>query len=232
LGIPEPASAGDFRHALVVKPQYVLSFDGQRKNPRWTSWELSGAWIGSASRTSSFKLDPDLPSSIPQPTNADFTGSGFQRGHLCPSADRTKSANDNAATFVFTNVVPQTGASNMGPWESLERTERSLVDAGSHAFIIAGSLYANDHTIGAGVAVPTSMFKVVVVMSGAHPTPADVTTATRVIAVEIPNTDQVSGDFRGYRTSFGDLERKTGFRFLSDVAPAVHDVLAARIDTQ
>jgi endonuclease G len=232
LGIPEAASAGDARHYLLTKPQYVTSFDSVRKNPRWTSWELTNAWLGSTSRSPNFQTDTTLPSSFGQPVNSDFTGSGFQRGHICPSGDRTDSVPDNQATFVFTNVVPQTAASNTGTWESLERTERTLVQTGNHVFIIAGSLWADQRTIGNGVAVPTSMFKVVVVMNGAHPTPADVTTSTRVISVEIPNTDTVSGDFTHYRTSFGALEAKTGLHFLSDVPAAIHDALASHVDGQ
>jgi endonuclease G len=230
LGVPEPASVGDPRHYLLVHPQYVASFDSQRKNPRWTSWELTTAWLGSSGRSPAFKADSLLPQTVPQPINSDFTGSGYQRGHICPSGDRTDSVTDNESTFVFTNVVPQTAESNTGTWESLERTERTLVQSGSHVFIIAGSIYDGNTTIGSGVAVPSSMFKVVVVMTGAHPTPADVTTSTHVISVEIPNTTSVSGDFTRYRTSFGALEAKTGFRFLSDVPDAVHDALASHVD--
>jgi endonuclease G len=230
LGIPEHAVVGDAEHYLLVKPQFVTSFDSHRKNPRWTSWELTSAWLGSTPRSPSFTRDADLPSSIPQADNSDYSGSGFQRGHILPSADRTKSAADNESTFVFTNVVPQTAESNTGTWETLERAERTLTQGGGHVFIIAGSIYADHQTIGAGVAVPTSMFKVVVVLQGARPTPADVTTTTRVISVEIPNTTTVSGDYKHYRTSFGALESKTGFRFLSDVPAAVHDALAAHVD--
>jgi endonuclease G len=232
LGIPEAATPTDPRHALLVKAQYVTSFDSQRKNPRWTSWELSTAWIGSSPRSPAFVPDPALPANIPQASESDYSHSGFERGHICPSKDRSDSDVDNAATFVFTNAVPQTAASNTGTWETLERDERSLAEGGSHLFIIAGSIYADNRTIGAGVAVPTSMFKVVVVMQGAHPLPTDVTSTTRVISVEIPNTTTVTGDYRGYRTSFGALETKTGFRFLSDVPPAVHDALAATVDSQ
>jgi DNA/RNA endonuclease G (NUC1) len=42
----------------------------------------------------------------------------------------------------------------------------------------------------------------------------------------------VSGSYKNYRTSFGALEAKTGFRFLSDVPAAVHDALATRVDAQ
>ncbi len=229
LGIPEAATVADPVHALLVKPQYVTSFDSTRKNPRWTSWELTSRWIGNTGRTTSqFVRDTDL--SFPQATNADYTGSGYQRGHICPSGDRTDTVPDNAATFVFTNAVPQTAASNTGTWESLESDARSFAKSGRHVFIVAGSIYADNKTIGSGVAIPTSMFKVVVLMTGERPRAEDVARTTRVIAVEIPNTTTVSGSYKGYRVKFGDLETKTGLRFLSDVPSSIHDALAQVVD--
>ena len=230
LGIPEEASVNDPVHALLVKPQYVTSFDSTRKNPRWTSWELTTKWIGNTGRTGTFGPDPQLPTAFPQASNSDYSGSGFERGHICPSGDRTDTVADNGATFVFTNAVPQTAASNTGTWETLEADERNFAKAGNHVFIVAGSIYADTKTIGNGVAVPTSMFKIVVLLSGASPRPSDVTPQTRVISVEIPNTTTVTGSYKSYRVKFADLEAKTGFRFLSDVAPALHDALAQTVD--
>jgi endonuclease G len=174
----------------------------------------------------------DSATTFAQATSSDYSGSGYQRGHICPSADRTKSTTDNQATFLFTNVVPQTAESNTSVWESLETQERTLARS-NHVFIIAGSIYeGTPKTIGNNVRVPSSMFKVVVVMSGAHPLPSDVTTSTRVISVEIPNTHSVSGNWSRYTTSLESLEAKTGFRFLSDVDPTVHDALASQVDGQ
>lgn len=233
MGIPEAASPNDPKHALLVKPQFVVSFDSTRKNPRWTSWELTKAWLGPTSRAESFEPDPTLPAGMPQAKESDYAHSGYDRGHICPSADRTDSKADNDSTFEFTNAVPQTVESNTGTWESLERYERSLVaDAGKHLFIIAGSRYEAEQTIGAAVSIPTSMFKVIVVLDGDHPTAADVTTSTRVIAVDIPNTHAVHGSWTGYRTTFGTLESQTGLKFLSDVAPSIHDALARQQDNQ
>jgi endonuclease G len=232
LGIPEAATPTDPVHALINHTQYVTSYDSTKKNPRWTSWELTTAWLGSASRSSNFISDHDLAAGIPQSSNSDYSGSGYQRGHICPSADRTKNATDNQQTFLFTNIVPQTAESNTQVWESLETEERNLAKT-NHLFIIAGNIYEGSaQTIGNGVAIPSSMFKVVVVMSGAHPAPTDVTTSTRVITVNIPNTTSVSGNYRSYRTSMADIESKTGFTFMSDVSKSIHDALASQVDTQ
>lgn len=230
LGFPEDATSDDAEHALVVHSQWVASYDSLKKNPRWTSWELTTGWMGSTGRTDNWVKDRNL--SFAQASSSDYSGSGYQRGHICPSADRTKSVADNQATFLFTNVVPQTAESNTAVWESLESQERTLARS-NHVFIVAGSIYEGaPRTIGNGVRIPSSMFKVVVVMQGTHPLPSEVSPSTRVIAVEIPNTHSVSGSWTRYKTTLESLETKTGFRFLSDVDPEVHDALATKVDSQ
>ena len=230
LGLPEDAAVDDAEHALVVHNQWVGSYDSTKKNPRWTSWELTAQWLGSQDRTDNWKNDNTL--SFAQATSSDYSGSGYQRGHICPSGDRTKNATDNQNTFLFSNVVPQTSESNTVVWESLETQSRTLARS-NHVFVVAGSIYeGTPKKIGRDVAVPSSMFKVVVVMSGAHPLPSEVTTSTRVIAVEIPNNHSVSGNWSRYKTTLSSLETKTGFHFLSDVDPAVHDALATQVDSQ
>jgi len=234
LGLPEEATPTDPVHALITKPTYVTSYDSTRKNARWVSWELTTKWLGPADRSDSWSTDHDLATGIPQAVNSDFTNSGFQRGHLCPSADRTKNDTDNRSTFVFTNAVPQTAESNTATWLSLENEERALARVpNNHVFVVAGTIYTGTpRKIGNGVNVPSSLFKIVVVMQGDRPLPGEVTAATRVIAVEIPNTTAVSGNFRRYRTSIEAIEQKTGFHLLSDADPSVHAALAPQVDSQ
>jgi endonuclease G len=229
LGFPEEATATDPEHALVVHTQWVASYDSLKKNPRWTSWELTKSWLGNVDRTDRWIKDGAL--SFTQAADSDYSGSGYQRGHICPSADRTRTTTDNQNTFLFTNVVPQTAESNTAVWAGLENQERTLART-NHVFITVGQIYEGaPKSIGRGVRVPSSMFKVIVVMQGAHPLPSEVTESTRVIAVEIPNTHSVSGSWTRYKTSLDAIERKTGFKLLSDVDPDVHDALATKIDS-
>ena len=158
-------------------------------------------------------------------------GSGLDRGHLCPSADRTLTDADNDATFFLTNVVPQTHASNAGPWLTLEDEARDLASAGKKLLIIAGPLFAaSPPTIGTGVAVPSATWKVVVVTDGeANPAMLSLAT-TKVYATVIPNVSVVSGSWRQWQTTVDAIEQLTGLELLSDVPPAVADVLEARLD--
>jgi endonuclease G len=228
MGLPGSAGVDERSLWLLVKPQYVVSYNSTTKTPNWVSWELSSSWFGSASRSSSFRPDPDLPNTVPQPANGDFDGTDYSRGHLCPSSDRTTSATDNDATFVFTNVVPQVPNLNNGPWKGLENEERQLARAGKTLFITAGPIRGTGQLRG-GINIPSATWKVIVVFDGPA-SAASVTAATRVIAVIMRNSTSTSGTWETFRTSVRDIEAQTGLDLLSDVASWVQDEVETRVD--
>ncbi len=230
LGLPDTSAVGALDRWLLVKPQFVVSYDTLRKTPRWVSWRLDTSWLGTATRATSFRHDAQLPITAGQARDEDFRNSGFERGHLCPSADRTNTDPDNDATFVFTNVVPQTRASNGGTWATLEDEARNQARLGKTVFLIAGPVFGvTSQFVGAGVPVPTATFKVAIIVDGPVPS---VTSATRVIGVLVPNTTSVSGNWRAFRVSVRAIEQATGFDFLSDVPRAVQDVVETRVDAE
>jgi endonuclease G len=66
----------------------------------------------------------------------DYTGSGYDRGHIAPSADRTRNEADNSSTFLMTNMMPQVPEVNRGVWGDLEEYCRELVQQGKELYII------------------------------------------------------------------------------------------------
>src|SRR5262249_2968836 len=105
LGIPAPASTSDVNAFLSVKSGYVVSYNSGRKVPNWVSWELNASYLGSAARQDDYRPDDTLPATLPQASLSDYMGSGFDRGHMCPSADRTLSVAANSQTFFLSNMV-------------------------------------------------------------------------------------------------------------------------------
>jgi endonuclease G len=232
LGIPDDASVGRADRWLLVRPQYVVSYDTTHKVPNWSAWRLDTSFFGPATRATTFRTDP-LLGTAPQARDSDYVNSGFDRGHLCPSADRTLTDADNDATFFLTNVVPQTHASNAGPWLTLEDECRDRANAGKKLLIIAGPIFAaNPQLIGTGVPVPVSMFKVVLIIdAGAEFDPASIDPQhVTIYATLMPNTTTVSGSWRQWQVSVDAVEAATGLDFFSDVNPAVQSVLEARLD--
>jgi endonuclease G len=235
LGLPSPASTARWNDYLAVKSQFVLSYNSSRKVPNWVSWEITSAYLGSASRQDDYRPDTTLPSGMPQAALADYSGSGWDRGHMCPSADRTRTTAANSQTFLLSNMLPQATNNNGGPWARLETYSRTLAQSGKQVYVVAGGVFVGtNETIGNGVSVPDDTWKVVVVLDRVGAGAAAVTTATRVIAVVIPNDDgdvSASDDWQPYRVSVDDIEAMTGYDLLSDVANSVEAVVEARVDT-
>jgi endonuclease G len=177
---------------------------------------------------------------------SDYSGSGFDRGHMTPSADRTNTVSSNSSTFLMTNMIPQAPDNNQGVWANLENYLRTLVSQGKELYIISGG-YGTCGTGSNGsrcsfpaatntsysVTVPETTWKVIVVLDNPGSGAAGVTTATRVIAVNIPNVQGVrTALWQNYRISVDTLEQKTGYNFLSAVSSTTQSVIEARVDNQ
>ena len=235
MGIPAPASTNP-NSFLSVKSGYVLSYNSSRKVPNWISWELNTSYLGSIDRQDDFRPDSTLPANLPQAQLSDYSGSGYDRGHMCPSADRTLTVAANSQTFFLSNMVPQAANNNQGPWAAMENDLRTIARSGKELFIVSGGTFSStSNTIGSGVVVPDKTFKVVVVLNAVGQGVSSVTTGTRVIGVMMPNeNNQISrtADWRSFRVSVDSIEAATGNNFLSDVDPSIQAVIEARVDNQ
>jgi endonuclease G len=224
---------------LLAKSQYTLSYSRDQGKPNWVSWHLSAAWLGSAARQDDFAADAALPSSWYHVGATSYSGSGFDRGHNCPSADRNGSAADNSATFLMSNMMPQAPTNNQQTWANLENYCRTLVGAGNELYIIAGSYGKGGtgtngtvSTIDSGrITVPSNCWKVVVVLPVGTADVSRITSSTRVIAINTPNSNSVSTSWGSYRTTVDAIENATGYNLLSAVPNAVQSAIESKVDT-
>jgi endonuclease G, mitochondrial len=216
---------------LIERPQYVLSYNRDHGIPNWVSWQITQRDLGDAKRSNTFVSDTTLPAGWYRVTMDDYTGSGYDRGHMCPSADRTATAKDNEATFVLTNIVPQAPDNNRSTWEHLEALSRQLVSKGHVLAIIAGS-DGSIGTIAKGkVMVPRYTWKIIVVLPKGQSDAASITADTPVIAVRIPNALNTKlDDWDQYRVTVASIEEATGYHFFTNLAPDIQSALKSRID--
>jgi endonuclease G len=145
------------------------------------------------------------------------------------------------ATFVMTNIIPQPQNVNEKAWAQLEDYCRRLVRQHNHLYIISGPIGQGGRgthgfmtVLGRGnVVVPAECFKVVVVVPegmGGNDL-AKINAGTRVIAVDMPNDQDVVGEeWDKYRTSAGQIEQKTGLHFFSRVSPDIARALRQEVD--
>src|ERR1041385_1427338 len=124
---------------LFNKGYYIMSYNRSRATPNWVSWYVGPTSLGSAARQNDFRADTSLPSGWYEVGATSYTGSGFDRGHNCPSADRTSTVEANSATFLMDNMIPQAPNNNQQTWANLENYGRSLVNSGYEIYVIMGS---------------------------------------------------------------------------------------------
>ncbi|KAA5539158.1 DNA/RNA non-specific endonuclease [Adhaeribacter rhizoryzae] len=231
----DPTNATNF---LIQKPQYTFSYSRDRGTPNWVSWHVSQDWLGSAPRQDDFRADNTLPAGWYRVGPSAYSGSGFDRGHNVPSADRTKTEEDNSATFLMTNMIPQAPKNNQEAWANLEDYTRDLVGDGQEVYVIMGSYgvggtgsNGRKQTIADGkVTVPAQIWKVLVVLPEGNDDLNRITSSTRVIAVNTPNNQTVRSDWGTYRTSIDEIESTTGYDLLSSLSQQLQVALEAKVD--
>lgn len=242
MGNPSGATnnTSNYDNYLMVKNVYTHSYNKTRGTPNWVSWHLSNAWKGSAPRSTSFTTDADLPSGWYKVTSSDYTNSGFDRGHMCPSEDRDLTIADNKLTFKMTNIVPQAPICNQQTWKYLEDYSRTLLGS-KELYIYSGVMgtggtgsNGSANTVGGGVAtVPAYVWKVIVIIPTGNDdiSRVDSSSNTRVIAVKMPNNQTVNSQNWGYyRVTVDQLESELGYNFLDVLPDAIENKLESTVD--
>lgn len=211
LILPSPA---------IHRTAYSLSYDSRHRNPNWVYEHLTSESCSGAQDRSKFEFqtDPLLPDHL-QANNADFRGSGFDRGHLCPAGDWKNEFMEE--TFYLSNVSPQVPLFNQGYWLSLEKYVRDLTKQhiGLHIFTgplylpyqeSDGKFYVKYQVIGKDfVAVPTHFFKVIF-------TEGDLG-ITSEAAYILPNDDiDFQTPLETFKTTVEKVEKAAGFIFRKD----------------
>ena len=220
---------------LMVKTQYAMSYNSSKGEPNWVSWHLSTAWKGAAARCDCFAADNSLPTGFYKAPSTSYSLTGFDRGHLCPSEDRDSTNADNAATFLMTNMIPQSPNLNRVTWVALENYCRTLINAGNELYIISGGYGSGGSGSNGGVTstivsgsitVPARCWKVIVILPTGINDVARVSNSTRIIAVDMPNTQTVNSlPWSSYRVSVDALETILGYDFLNNIPVSIQTAI-------
>ncbi len=201
-GVPNisGASTASSTNYLAVKKGYVMSYNGVEGRANWVGWTLRSSDLGPVERSNRFREDSDLPRQFKRVDDDDYRESGYDRGHLCNSEDRTASVYLNEETFLMSNMIPQTPELNRGPFKFLEAYCRKLVlKKGQKLLIYSGGIGAKGR-LTSGVPIPQYCWKAIY-------------TPTEEIYVLFPNERTLEKNWNKYRVTKDRLEKMTGFQF-------------------
>ena len=205
---------------ILRRVGYVVSYNPDTRIPNWVAWQLTESHTTGPYKRAGIGFQADSEAKGVQVTTFDYSRSGYDRGHMCPSGDNKWDKTAQRQSFLMTNICPQNRNLNAGDWNEMENQCRKWAKQYGRIYIVAGPiLYNQKHkTIGkAKVVVPEAFFKVVLCMEG---TPKAIGFIYKNEAGNRPKGDYVN--------SIDAVERITGFDFF----PALEDTLEAKVEAE
>jgi endonuclease G len=200
-GYPED----NLRDTILRYTGFTISYNEDNEQAAWVAYILTKDAVqgGNEERTENFR--PDRKISTGSATLKDYSGSGYDRGHMAPAADMKWSQSAMSESFLLSNMSPQEQGFNRGIWSRLEAKVRDWAVINDSLLVITGPVlkginkYIGENRVG----VPAYYYKVI----------ADISAPSyKVIAFLLENKSS-SGDLMNYAVSVDSLEKVTGYDF-------------------
>jgi endonuclease G len=158
--VTQPLAVAD--NQIIKHKSFTLSYNEKHEQADWVYYLLTKKMInGNVERTDDFREDESI--STGSAIKADYTRSGYDRGHLCPSADVRHDLEAQSETFFMSNMSPQAPGFNRGVWKELEEQIRDYTLKHDSVYIVTGPVLTDGlKTIGKTnkVSVPEYYYKV------------------------------------------------------------------------
>ena len=221
---------------LMEKKYYALSYNDAKGTPNWVSWRLVREDVGDAVRARAFPSCPDneLPPGFKKIVNREYDRQRLRpRPHV--SGRRPQQRHGALkATFVMTNIVPQSPPTTARAWEQLETYCRNLAKQGKELYIVAGpNGQGGEGTKGRAVRHrrrPGRRSGDDLEGRACLESRGGVDADARLIAVNVPNTEKVGEDWSPFRVSVNAVENLTGYHFFDRADPSVLGPLKDKVD--
>ncbi len=199
-----------FRQKLLLKSQYTVFFDESTLQARYTIHKIKAEnTLGKASRYD-IKLKEDEDFKVNTARWSDYSGSGYDRGHLVPAADFLCCQTMLNETFVMSNIAVFDSVLNRYAWQELEQKTRKAARKKGEIYVITGPIFLNKlDFIGKTnlLQVPTHFFKILVFYATGKSVPAEIS------AFLLPNQAIYHFDERQHLSTVDQIENLSELDF-------------------
>ena len=206
----------------LQKTGFTLGYSFQYRQAVWVAYTLTAENLQAKQvrRRDSFLADPEVKNHPVQPK--DYVRSGFDKGHLAPSADMTYSSCSMNDSFFMTNISPQLPGCNRGIWKRLENQVRRWAIKEEKLYIITGPIFSAKPTVmkNTAISVPVAFYKVIL----------DLTPPMKMIGFIVPNQTSKRRVY-SFAVSVDKVERITGYDFFSELDDEAEKQLEKKFDT-
>ncbi|MCS7036848.1 MAG: DNA/RNA non-specific endonuclease [Saprospiraceae bacterium] len=219
--VPEDILPTSTTGAVVRHTYYVLSYSEDHEQAEWVAYELlrerlQQPWV---ERFGAFRPDPDVRTESATPR--DYSGSGYDRGHLVPAADMAFDAKAMDETFFMSNISPQVRTFNGGVWRELEENIRDWAKRMDVLYVVTGPVLTRPGLGQIGfnrVTVPSAFYKVIYAPQQRN-----------AIGFVIPNA-MSDRPLLEYACSVDEVEKITGIDFFLRLLRGAEERLEADAD--
>lgn len=208
---------------------YSFEWDSNLRAQRWTCYTLTKQNMASNGNSRKslwggedpWQYDPDIANAQQQSLTNELSKSYYpltkdyyEKGHVCPSADRLYSKEVNRQTFYMTNILPMVHNFNGGIWNMMEARTRNWANTADELYVCKGGTIDKadqilDKTIGNHI-VPKYFFTALLFKKGD-------TYKALGFWVEHLNENHENDPLGNYVVNIDDLESKTGIDFFCNL---------------
>lgn len=191
---------------ILDRDGYSLGYSYKHKSALWVIYILNKQSVRvTTGRSEAFYADTALPEKYRTRLD-DFSNTGYDKGHLAPSAAINFTRRSNQQTFALSNIALQDPRLNRQAWSKIEALEREWVFTLGKIIVCTGPVFGQRSRRVNGIAVPKAFFKV-----------AYSFTYRRYIGFIIPNEPVRANEVWRYAQSIHEVEKATGYRFFEHI---------------
>ncbi|HIB49447.1 MAG TPA: DNA/RNA non-specific endonuclease [Flavobacteriaceae bacterium] len=206
---------------VVTHQYYTLSYVEAHEQAEWVAYELKKEHLKNSDfKRPYFVADRSVASGSADWRN--YKNSGYDRGHLCPAADREFDYDAYHETFLTSNISPQNRQFNGGIWNRLEQKTRYWAKKYDGVFVVTGGVLRDglEHIGDEEVSVPQEFYKIILDKRS---------DGYQAIAFLIPN-EGTDRSFYDYAVPIDAIEAKTGIDFFPKLSKQMQASFEASVD--
>jgi len=217
-GMPD-ASKLEYPVRILKNTGSICGYSDVMKNPVWVAFRMfdpASPYIP-AQRPDDFQTDQRTFVKV---RSSDFTGSGYDRGHLAPNFGIARCYGPEAQveTFLMSNIIPQTHSLNAGLWKDLEmRSAVNYPARFTEVWVIAGPIFGSSKKqTPSGIPIPEACYKILIDETEGQ---------VRVQAFVFQQEPRSGAPLNSYLVSVDEVESMTGLDFFTELENTAENAL-------
>lgn len=201
---------------VYTNDAFSFSYLEEYEQSEWVAYELTSKDMTNADyKRPYFNQDKSVKTKSADWRN--YKNSGYNKGHLCPAADRKSTYEMYEKTFLTSNTSPQLYDFNSGIWNRLEQKTRYWAARYDGVYIVTGGVLKEGlKTIGTeDVAVPNYFYKIILTKDKSN-----------MIGFLVPHKDS-NKPLYSFVVPVDEIEKMTGIDFFSALPDDLENKLEA-----